>query len=397
VNQYTTTGKFNRSYDDMKIVVAMDSFKGSLTAQQACQIAAEGFACVVPDLEIVLRPMADGGEGTAQTMIAARGGKWIKAEVTGPLPEMRVETGFAFFENDKTALVEMATASGMQLLSVEQLNPLNTTTYGTGELIKAAADYGAKRILLAVGGSATVDGGVGAATALGWRFLDGQGLQVGLGGGELERICQIIRPEGFSGRKEFIGLPEMRVLCDVNNPLCGSDGAARVFAPQKGATPEMVERLEEGLRHLANIVGEQLGLDIANIAGGGAAGGLAAGAAAFMNAKPVPGIKTIIEASGLREDIEDADWIITGEGKLDSQSLYGKVVSGIAELANETKVKVGVIAGSVELADEQWRRLGIADAAGIRTKQMSLDYALNRCRELLRKKAQEFAGRYFAH
>jgi glycerate kinase len=381
----------------MKIVVAMDSFKGSLTAQQACQIAAEGFACVVPDLEIVLRPMADGGEGTAQTMIAARGGKWIKAEVTGPLPEMRVETGFAFFENDKTALVEMATASGMQLLSVEQLNPLNTTTYGTGELIKAAADYGAKRILLAVGGSATVDGGVGAATALGWRFLDGQGLQVGLGGGELERICQIIRPEGFSGRKEFIGLPEMRVLCDVNNPLCGSDGAARVFAPQKGATPEMVERLEEGLRHLANIVGEQLGLDIANIAGGGAAGGLAAGAAAFMNAKPVPGIKTIIEASGLREDIEDADWIITGEGKLDSQSLYGKVVSGIAELANETKVKVGVIAGSVELADEQWRRLGIADAAGIRTKQMSLDYALNRCRELLRKKAQEFAGRYFAH
>jgi glycerate kinase len=373
----------------MKIVIAMDSFKGSLTAQQACRIVSEGFACAVPNLEIVLRPMADGGEGTAQTMIAARGGKWIAVEVMGPLPEMRIEAGFAFFEDNKTALVEMATASGMQLLSAEQLNPLKTTTYGTGQLIKAAADYGAKRILLAVGGSATVDCGVGAAMALGWRFLDRWGNHLGLGGGEIERVCKIIRPEGLI-------LPEMRVLCDVSNPLCGDNGAARIFAPQKGATPEMVERLKEGLRHLANLVNEQLGFDIANIPGGGAAGGLSAGAATFMNASLVPGIETVIEASGLREDIKDADWVITGEGKFDKQSLHGKVVSGIAELANEKQVTVGVIAGTVELDNEQWRKLGITDVVGIRTKQMNLDYAINHCRELLRKKAEEFARRHFA-
>ncbi len=379
----------------MKIIVAMDSFKGSLTAQHACRIVAEAFASVLPDLEIVARPMADGGEGTAQTMIAARGGKWIATEVTGPLPEMRVEAGFAFFEDrlrlssaecPQTALVEMAAASGMQLLSAEQLNPLKTTTYGTGQLIKAAADYGAKRILLAVGGSATVDGGVGAATALGWRFLDSRGNQVGLGGGEIERICKIIRPEGFA-------LPETCVLCDVKNPLCGSDGAARIFAPQKGATPEMVNQLEAGLRHLANLVSEQLDCDIANIPGGGAAGGLAAGASAFMNATLVPGIETVIEASGLREDIKNADWVITGEGKFDAQSLHGKVVSGIAELARGTKTKVGVIAGSVELDAKQWRQLGITDAVGIRTRQMSLDYALNHCKELLWERAVEFARR----
>jgi glycerate kinase len=385
----------------MKIVIAMDSFKGSLTAQQACRIVAEALASVRPDLEIVLRPMADGGEGTAQTMIAARGGKWIATEVTGPLPEMRVEAGFAFFENDKTALVEMATASGMQLLRTEQLNPLKTTTYGTGELIKAAAaDYGAKRILLAVGGSATVDGGVGAAMALGWRFLDEEGNQVGPGGGEVERIRKIIRPAELN-------LPETCVLCDVSNPLCGSNGAAQVFAPQKGATPEMLNRLEAGLSHLARLVSEQLGLDISNIPGGGAAGGLAAGAAAFMNASLVPGIETVIETSGLREDIKDADppaacppgrgeagWVITGEGKFDTQSLHGKVVSGIAKLAAGTNVKVGVIAGSVELTNEQWRRLGIAEAIGIQTRQMSLDYAMNNCRRLLRKGAVEFARRH---
>jgi glycerate kinase len=371
----------------MKIVIAMDSFKGCLTAQEACKIVAEGFASVLPDLEIVTRPMADGGEGTAQTMIAARGGKWISAEVSGPLPGMRIEAGFAFFKDTKTALVEMATASGMQLLPAEHLNPLNTTTYGTGQLIKAAADYGAKRILLAVGGSATVDGGVGAAMALGWRFLDENGRQLGLGGGEIERIRKINRPEELN-------LPEMCVLCDVSNPLCGGKGAATVFAPQKGATPKMVTRLKKGLRNLADVAKKQLCCDIANIPGGGAAGGLAAGAVAFMNASLVPGVETVIEASGLREDIKDADWVITGEGKFDQQSLHGKVVSGIAGLAKESKIKAGVIAGSVELNPKQWRKLGIADAVSIRTKQMNLDYAINNCRELLREKAEDFARRH---
>jgi glycerate kinase len=375
----------------MKIIVAMDSFKGSLSARKACRIVAKAFASVRRDLEIVVRPMADGGEGTAKEMLDVRDGKWLDAKVTGPLPNMRVKAGFAFFEDTHSALVEMAAASGMQLLPPDKLNPLVTTTYGTGELIKAAADYGADRIFLAVGGSATVDGGVGAAMALGWRFLDKNGHQVGLGGDELARIHQIIRPD------EGPALPEMNVLCDVINPLCGDRGAAKVFAPQKGATPEMVARLEEGLANLADLVNRQLHMDIANIPGGGSAGGLAAGAAAFMNAKLAPGVETFIEASGLRREIEDADWIITGEGKLDSQSLHGKVVSGIAGLANGKDLKVGVIAGSVELTDEQCRDAGFTDTAGIRTSQMSLDYALSQCKELLREKAREFAVRNFTN
>jgi glycerate kinase len=368
----------------LKIIVAMDSFKSSISAVCACKIVTDTLQSIYPDLNIVSIPMADGGEGTAEAMMAARGGEWIEIQAMGPLPLMQVSAGFAFFPDTKVALVEMAQASGLELLSPEQANPLKTTTFGTGQLIRTAADYGAEKILLAVGGSATVDGGVGAAQALGWKFLDTQGNPIGFGGGQLEYIDKIIRPEK-------INLPKIEVLCDVDNPLCGENGAAIVFGPQKGATPEMVEQLESGLNHLAYIVREQLGKRIDKIPGSGAAGGLSAGAVAFMDAKLVSGVETIINESGLAKEISDADWVITGEGRFDSQSLRGKVVSGVTKAARLSLAKVAVIAGTVELYKKQWQDLGITDAISITDETTDLAYAIANAGSLLAEATRKFA------
>ena len=221
----------------MKIVVALDKFKGSLTASRACDIVRDALLSVQPELCVVTKPMADGGEGTDEVLLTALGGEWITVPVMGPLPAISCTARYAWLLKEATAVIAIANASGLVLLKHEQRNPLVTTTYGTGELIRAAIDHGAKNIWLAAGGSATVDGGVGAAVALGWRFLDAQGKPVGLGGGELERIARIRRPDKLQ-------IPAVEVLCDVDNPLCGEHGAARVFGPQKGATPAMVERLD---------------------------------------------------------------------------------------------------------------------------------------------------------
>ncbi|UCF43827.1 MAG: glycerate kinase [Planctomycetota bacterium] len=373
----------------MKIIIAMDSFKGTLSANQACEIVAESIAECVPSAEVVIKPMADGGEGTAQAMIKAAAGQWIPQRVMGPLPDMQVEAGFAWFNSDKTALVEMASASGLELLSKDQMNPLRTTTYGTGQLIKAALEYGAHKILLAVGGSATVDCGLGAAMALGWEFLDSQGNMVPLGGEALEKVAKIIEPEKLE-------LVPVEVLCDVDNPLCGEHGAARIYGPQKGATPKMVEQLEKGLWHLSVLAQEQLARDINNVPGAGAAGGLAAGALAFVNAALVSGIETVMARSNLRAELPSADWIITGEGCFDNQSLYGKVVSGIANLAAKSHTRIAVIAGEVLVLKQEYQKLGIATAVGCRTKDMSLDYALANSCKLLRSAAQHLAREYLA-
>jgi glycerate kinase len=381
--------------EKLKIVIAMDSFKSCLGVTDACKIVEETLKSINPGLDVISVPMADGGEGTAQALMAARGGKWIERIVTGPLPGMIIKkAGFAFFPETKTALVEMAKASGLELLSPGQANPLKTTTFGTGELIRAAAEYSSEKILLAVGGSATVDGGVGAAQALGWKFLDSANNEVGFGGGELEHIAKIIRPE-----KE--NLPEVEVLCDVENPLTGENGAARVFGPQKGATPEMVERLECGLKHLAEVVKKQLGKhtpceprlrEIDKIPGGGAAGGLAAGAVAFMNVKLVSGIETIIKESGLTEEIKDADWVITGEGRFDSQSLRGKVVSGVTNQAKKAKAKVAVIAGRVAVSEKQWRDFGISEAIALSEETTDLPKAIANAKSLLAEAAEKFSS-----
>jgi glycerate kinase len=367
-----------------------------MSAASACAIIGETLRSIHPDFEIVSIPMADGGEGTAQAIMAAHGGKWIEREVTGPLPEMKVKAGFAFFPDTNVALVEMAQASGMELLSPGQANPLKTTTFGTGQLIRAAADYGSEKILLAVGGSATVDGGIGAAQALGWKFLDSKNNQIGFGGGQLENIAKIIRPEKLN-------LPEIEVLCDVENPLVGQYGAARVFGPQKGATPQMVERLEAGLKHVAEVVKRQLGKhtpceprlrEIDKIPGSGAAGGLAAGAIAFMDAKLVSGIETIIKESGLAEKIKDTDWVITGEGRFDSQSLRGKVVSGVTQAAKNAKVKVAVIAGRIAVSEKDWRDFGIEEAIGLSDETMDLAKAIVNVKDLLADAVKKFASEF---
>jgi glycerate kinase len=447
----------------MKIVVALDSFKGSLTAVQACAVVAEAVRALVPEAEVMVKPMADGGEGTAEVLMAAAGGQWISRTVMGPLPQMRVDAGFVWLPESEDggrttedrrqgpsraapsgtsddargapdaarahepnlrragALVEMAAASGLLLLRPEQRNPLETTTYGTGELIRAAVDYGARHILLAIGGSATVDGGVGAALALGWRFLTKDGQEVGLGGGQLSQIATIVPPArnvpvrasvcvagilpAIRGRDaldtetpygvttnsaaDLHGL-SVEVLCDVDNPLTGAHGAARVYGPQKGATPAMVEQLEAGLAHLARVVREQLGRDIDRLPGGGAAGGLAAGAVAFLDARLVSGIEAIMSQTRLQEAVADADWVLTGEGCFDEQSLRGKVVSGVTRVAREGGARVGVLAGQVRLAPEVYRRAGIEAAVACREAGMELDYAMTHGATLLEAAARRF-------
>ena len=372
----------------MKIVVAMDSFKAGLSAAEACGIVADAVGEYMPTAVVVKKPMADGGEGTAQVMMDASGGRWVPRTVTGPFEDMRVKAGFVWFETDKTAVVEMAAASGLELLARDQLNPMKTTTYGTGELIKKASEYGAEKILLAVGGSATVDGGVGAAEALGFSFLDAKGSPVPPGGRGLFLIETIVRPEGLH-------LPPVEVLCDVDNPLCGENGAAKVYGPQKGATGRMVDWLDNGLAHLAAIVSEQLGRDIANLPGAAAAGGLAAGAAAFMNAAIVSGIEVVVARSKLGDELKNADWVITGEGRFDTQSLQGKVVSGICRMARKYAVRVAVVAGQVALSAKEYERFGIVDALACRRRGMTVDYAVRNSRALLHDAARGLAERLF--
>ncbi len=368
----------------MKVIIAMDSFKGNMSAREACERVRDGILSVRPNTNIVLKPMADGGEGTAEALMTARNGEWVEETVTGPLPERSVKAGYVWFPDDQSALIEMAEASGITLIDRSELNPLKATTFGTGELMQAALRRGARHLILAVGGSATVDGGVGAAMALGWEFLDETGRSIGLGGEALERMVSIRPPA------RTIDIP-VEVLCDVDNPLTGEHGAAAVFGPQKGATPEMVEQLDHGLKRLAETVRKQLGLEIDAVPGAGAAGGLSAGALAFCNAKLVPGIDTVMTAGGLEGQLTDADWVISGEGRFDSQSLRGKVVSGIVRLAKKSGVKVGVIAGSVRVSEEECRAQGLEFAWPTAPAETPMEVALLTAKEDLQDTGRRFA------
>jgi len=366
----------------VKIVVATDSFKGSASARAACSAVERGVLSVLPEAEVVLRPMADGGEGTAETLLEAGGGAWRDVRVAGPLPGTTAEAGFLWLpERGPGALVEMAVASGLELLRPEDLDPLAATTRGTGELVSRALADGARRVWLAIGGSATVDGGVGMASALGWRFLDAHGREVGLGGAELERIERIERPP------QPIDVT-VEVLCDVDNPLLGPNGAARVFGPQKGATPPVVERLEGGLANLARVIERDLGVDVTGVPGGGAAGGLGAGAVAFLDATLVSGVTAVMDAAGLDDALVGADWVLTGEGRYDEQSLRGKVVSGVVERARRAGVKVGVIAGQVAMDTS---RGGVDVVEQVSPLGMPLAEALGRGEELIESAAARVA------
>jgi glycerate kinase len=371
----------------MKIVVAMDKFKGSLTASQACDAVARGLGSVCSSgTEIVSMPMADGGDGTVAVLLAGRSdGEAVVERVMDPLGR-EMDAVYGWFPSTDWAVVEMARASGLNLLRSDELDPIRTSTRGTGQLMLAAIERGATKISLAIGGSATVDGGVGAAMAMGWKFLDAHGCPVGFGGGELERIEKIVPPDDRSA------WPEIEVWCDVVNPLCGPTGAAQVFGPQKGATPAMVTRLDAGLRHLAQRVREQLGRDIDGVAGGGAAGGLAAGAIAFFGARLVSGIDAIMEATGFRDAARGADCVVTGEGQFDPQSFQGKVVTGVVNVARQQGARVVVLAGDcIGVEESRWRAAGIDEVIVVRPDGMTLGWAVQLAGALVEESARCWA------
>ncbi|MCU8156809.1 glycerate kinase [Vibrio vulnificus] len=324
----------------MKIIIAPDSYKESLTAMDVAIAIEKGFKQVLPDAHYVKLPMADGGEGTVQSMVDATGGTIIEHTVTGPLGQ-RVDGFFGLLGEGKTAVIEMAAASGLHLVTPDQRNPLITTTFGTGELIKAALDHGVEHIIVGIGGSATNDGGIGMAQALGIKLLDAQGNELGYGGGELAKLATI----DCSQLDPRLAQVRLEVACDVDNPLCGTKGASTVFGPQKGATPEMVAILDKNLAHYAAIIKQQLGVDVRDMAGAGAAGGMGAALLGLLNAELRPGIEIVMDAVRLDEIVADADLVITGEGRIDSQTIHGKTPIGVARTAKKHGLPVIGIAG----------------------------------------------------
>ncbi|PIU27615.1 glycerate kinase [Candidatus Aquicultor secundus] len=356
----------------MKIVVAPDKFKGTASAKAVARAIADGIKEVLPEAEIVLVPMADGGEGTMDALLAAVGGRIHEAVVTGPLGKP-AKAPFGILA-DGTAVIEMAKASGFELVPAARRDPTVTTTYGTGELIEAALDFECRRFIVGIGGSATCDAGIGAAQALGVKILKEDGSGVGFGGGELVTIARI----DVSTIDPRVRDAQVLVAGDVKNPLYGPYGAAHVFAPQKGASPEQVFLLEQGLIHFADVVHRDLGIDVSELSGGGAAGGLGAGLVAFLHATIRPGVELVMEAVGLRDKVRGADLVITGEGQVDAQSVYGKVPGGVAGLACEYGVKTIVIAGKLGDGYEQLYDSGISEMYALETIAGSLDAAINR-------------------
>lgn len=326
----------------MKIVLAPDSFKGSLTALQVCQALERGLRQVWPDALIESVPMADGGEGTVQSLVDATRGRLLRQSVTGPLGDP-VTAEYGILGEGETAVIEMASASGLPLVPPDRRNPLVTTSYGTGELIQAALDKGCRRFIIGIGGSATNDCGQGMAVALGARFLDETGNDLELGGGALGRLARI----DVSSLDPRVKECSVVVACDVDNPLCGPRGASAVYGPQKGATPEMVETLDANLAHCAEVLKRDLGKDVRDVPGAGAAGGLGAGLMAFLGAELKPGVDIVIEATHLAARMDGADLVVTGEGRIDGQTVFGKTPIGVARTAKERGIPVVAVGGSI--------------------------------------------------
>jgi len=375
----------------LKILVSADKYKGCLSAVEVCSIIKKSILGVDSTIDIVVRPIADGGEGTVSTLVDSLGGRYINLEVTGPLGEP-VKARFGII-GDYTAIIEMASASGLVLVPPDKRNPMETTTYGTGELIKKALDMGCKRIITGVGGSATNDGGLGMAQALGYKFYDREGRELGRGGKELINLYRIDK----SYIHPLISSCKFEVAVDVINPLTGKTGAAYVYSPQKGADSKMVSELERGLENFASVVKSQLGVDVKEVKGAGAAGGLGAGLFAFLNAEIRNGIDAIIEAIGLEENIKDADLVITGEGAMDMQTFFGKGVYGVAKLAKKYNKPVITINGSVLVErnkiDKELSNLTDGNFSII-NRPMSLEQAIKQAGELLKNQTRELITFY---
>ena len=363
-------------------LLAPDSFKESMTAEQACAAMQRGIVKALPDAQFIYVPMADGGEGTVDALVAARNGRKVELDVSGPFIQQKVQGYFGLIENDQTAVIEMALANGIHLIESSQRNPLLTSTLGTGEIIKAALELGVSKIIIGLGGSVTNDAGAGMAQALGAKFLDENGQAVQVGGGQLAQIQSI----DLSQLDPRLKSTEIVIASDVNNPLCGENGASHVFAPQKGATSEMVEVLDQNLSHFADLVAQHIGQDFQDIAGAGAAGGLGFGLMAFAGAKIRSGVEIVIEETGLSEKIDQADYVFTGEGGIDFQTKFGKTPFGVAQVAKRFNKPVIAFAGYVgkgieELYDEGFTAIfGIVDGAcDLQTALKNGEKNLERC------------------
>jgi glycerate 2-kinase len=368
---------------DLVIVLAPDSFKESMTAKEACEAMERGIKKVNSNISCVHVPMADGGEGTMQSLVDGTNGKVYSLEVVGPLGN-EVESQYGILGDGEVGVLEMASASGIHLVSLEQRNPLITTTYGTGQLIKACLDHGVKKLLIGIGGSATNDGGAGVVQALGGRLLDKQGNELGFGGGELGKLHAIDLTNFDSRLKEVV----IEVACDVNNPLCGERGASNVYGSQKGATKEMIGILDDNLKHYADIIKKQLGKDVLEEPGAGAAGGLGAGLMAFLNGTLKKGIEMVIEYSGLEEQVKDADMVWTGEGSIDFQTQYGKTPLGVAEVAKKYNKPVIALAGRIGEGTDILYGMGIDSIFGIMKGAVPLEEALVKGQENIEKTAE---------
>ena len=324
----------------MKIVIAPDSFKESLTALEVANAIETGFKRIFPNAEYVKLPMADGGEGTVQSLVDATRGRLIEAEVTAPLGN-QVKSFFGLSGDGKTAIIEMAAASGLHLVPMDERNPCQTTSFGTGELIKQALDLGVQHIILGIGGSATNDGGAGMLQALGLRLLDKNGQSIGFGGTALSNLAEIQLAD-LDPRLQHV---QIEVACDVNNPLCGERGASAIFGPQKGATPEMVKELDAALAHFAEIADRDCGKQIKEQSGAGAAGGMGGGLLLLPNVQLKAGVQIVLDNLKFAEQVKDADLVITGEGRMDAQSILGKTPIGVARTAKQFNRPVIAIAG----------------------------------------------------
>jgi len=362
----------------MKIVIAPDSYKGSLTALEVADAIKEGIKRVLPGAEIDEVPMADGGEGTVQALVDATDGQMITQEVCDPLGK-KIKADFGILGDGKTAVIEMAAASGLPLVPEGKRNPMLTTTYGTGELIRAALDRGCRKLIVGIGGSATVDGGAGMAQALGARLLDKDGKEVPRGGGGVEHLDRI----DVSQLDPRIAEASTVVACDVDNPLVGPNGGPEIYGPQKGATPEMVKNLDKYLDNYADIIKRDLGADVKEAPGAGAAGGLGAGLMAFLGAELKLGIDIVIDASGLERHLKGADLVITGEGMIDSQTIYGKTPIGVAKAAKKFGIPVIGIGGGVSDDASVVYEHGIDALISIVSYPMPLETAIERAHDLI--------------
>ena len=352
----------------MKVVIAPDSYKGCLSALEVAKAMERGVLSVFSSAEVRKIPIADGGEGTVAALVTATNGQFRQTEVTDPLGN-KIIAQWGILGDRRTAVIEMAAASGLPLVPKEKRDPRFTTTFGTGELIQAALAEGLPKIIIGIGGSATNDGGTGMARALGVRFLNAAGQEVAAGGGSLAEICQI----DTTGLDLRLKNTEIVVACDVDNPLCGTRGASAVFGPQKGATPEMVQQLDAGLAKYASCARQATGRDVAEKAGAGAAGGLGAGLMFFTPAQLKPGVEIVLDAVGFSDIVRDADLVITGEGRTDFQTAFGKAPVGVAKVAKTHGVPVFCISGGLgEVADDVLAQ-GIDAVMSICDRPLSLE------------------------